>query len=180
MIDLRYRDLPEAIDVDGEVYAIETDFRVWIAWMESLEVNGVAEHVIFKGRIPPGDSWVEDAIAFATNPVPTPQGGESDGSRAYDFVADGDYLVGAFQQAYGIDLTSCSMHWHRFLALFRSLPDDTVMARAMAYRTYRKTGRSHDDTMADARRAWALPPKQTPENRDMLQWQEQAFGSLKP
>lgn len=183
MIDLRFRSLPSAIEVDGEVFPIKTDFRVWIAWLESLEVNGIAETEIFADRIPEGDSWVRVAVEFAKNESPTPHGSAGSSVRAYDLVLDGEYIVGAFQQTYGIDLTdpSLKMHWYRFLALFRSLPSDTVLSQAMAYRTWSKGSKeSYEQRMAKAKTAWTLPPKKTAESESIIAWQKEAFGNVTP
>ena len=183
MIDLRYRGLPSALEVDGETFRIKTDFRIWIAWLESLEVNQIAETAIFEDEVPDGDSWVQVAVAFAKNESSTPHGGSGSTARAYDFVEDGEYVVGAFQQAYGIDLTDpeLNMHWHRFLALFRSLPSDTVMSQAMAYRTWSKGSKeSYDSRMAKARTAWSLPAKKTAESESIIAWQKEAFGQVIP
>ena len=183
MIDLRFRNLPSAIEVDGEVFPINTDFRVWIAWLESLEVNQIAETAIFVDRVPEGDSWVTAAMAFARNENKTPHGGSTSTARSYDMVEDGEYIVGAFQQTYGIDLTdpSLKMHWHRFLALFRSIPGDTVLSQAMAYRTWSKGSKeSYEQRMAKAKTAWTLPPKKTAESESIIAWQKEAFGKVTP
>ena len=72
----------------------------------------------------------------------------------------------SFQQAYGIDLTDpgLSMHWHRFLALLRGLPEDTALARVMGFRGWRaddgRKGRERE--MRERRAAWALPPIEEP------------------
>ena len=52
-----------------------------------------------------------------------------------DYRCDADYIVGAFQQAYGIDLTTAKLHWFRFRALFAALPEDTLMAKIMGWRS---------------------------------------------
>ena len=73
------------------------------------------------------------------------------------------------------------MHWHRFLALFRSLPSDTVMSQAMAYRTWSKGSKeSYDSRMAKARTAWSLPAKKTVESESIIAWQKEAFGQIIP
>ena len=41
-----------------------------------------------------------------------------------DYRCDSDYIVGAFQQAYGIDLTADKVHWWRFKALLHALPPE--------------------------------------------------------
>lgn len=181
MIDLRYSGLPDTIEVGGESYHIHTGWRLWLAWLESVEVNGVAETCIFDGDVPPGDSWVQAAMDFATCPEVTPRRqAKANGRRAYDLVRDGSYLVGAYQQAYGIDLTSpaCDdMHWWRFLALMRSLPADTTMSRIIGCRTWRKAGKvDWGKEQARMRDEWALPDKHTAADDDAQAWLDEAFG----
>ena len=47
---------------------------------------------------------------------------------AFDYQCDAGYIVAAFQQAYGIDLTREKVHWFRFRALFAALPEETLNA----------------------------------------------------
>ena len=53
---------------------------------------------------------------------------------AFDYQCDAGYIVAAFQQAYGIDLTWERVHWFRFRALFAALPEETLMAKIMSWR----------------------------------------------
>ena len=46
-----------------------------------------------------------------------------------DYRCDADYIVGAFQQAYGIDLTADKVHWWRFKALLHALPPETSLGK---------------------------------------------------
>lgn len=162
MIDLRNRALPDCLVVDGERYPIETDFRIWIAAESVLEEQGVIYDSIFKGEKPDGESWVPAALAFLAcrNDLPR-QVKRSERVKTVDFVQDGELIVAAFRQAYGIDLTdpALEMHWHLFLALFRGLPSDTVMAQVMGMRSWRKDTRKSDDINRDRRRMWSLPDK---------------------
>ena len=78
-----------------------------------------------------------------------------------DYRCDADYIVGAFQQAYGIDLTTAKLHWFRFRALFAALPEDTFMAKIINWRTldladYEGSMREH---YAALKERFALPPE---------------------
>lgn len=80
---------------------------------------------------------------------------------AFDYQCDAPYIVAAFQQAYGIDLTRERIHWFRFRALFAALPEDTLMAKIMSWRTmdlseYEGSMRAH---YADLQERFALPPE---------------------
>ena len=78
---------------------------------------------------------------------------------SFDYQCDAGYIVAAFQQAYGIDLTRERVHWFRFRALFAALPEDTLMAKIMSWRTmdlseYEGSMRDH---YADLQERFALP-----------------------
>ena len=78
---------------------------------------------------------------------------------AFDYQCDAPYIVAAFQQAYGIDLTREKVHWFRFRALFAALPEDTLMSKIMSWRAmdlseYEGSMRDH---YADLQERFALP-----------------------
>ena len=175
MIDLRFPTLPSSIEVDGELFRLKTSFRVWLEFGRILEEEHVAWLGIFEKEIPEGD-WAEAAMEFFESPTVTPRGSNS-GARVVDFIADGDYIVGSFQSAYGIDLTSQDMHWHRFLALFRSLPESTKMVEVMGYRSYSRANakKKAEVLYEDAKQQWALPPKQ---DKQVIAAQQEMFGGI--
>ena len=67
--------------------------------------------------------------------------------------------MAAFQQAYGIDLTREKVHWFRFRALFAALPEETLMAKIMSWRTMdlSEYEGSMRDRYADLQERFALP-----------------------
>ena len=84
-----------------------------------------------------------------------------DTGPAFDYRCDAPYIVAAFQQAYGIDLTTAKLHWFRFRALFAALPEDTFMAKIINWRTldladYEGSMREH---YAALKERFALPPE---------------------
>ena len=78
---------------------------------------------------------------------------------AFDYQCDAPHIVAAFQQAYGIDLTREKVHWFRFRALFAALPEDTLMAKIMSWRTMdlSEYEGSMRDRYADLQERFALP-----------------------
>ncbi len=56
---------------------------------------------------------------------------------AYDYILDGPLITAAFQQIYGIDLTSSAtrIHWLRFQSLMQGLPEGCVFSRIVGWRT---------------------------------------------
>lgn len=71
----------------------------------------------------------------AAEPAAAKPASRPDTGPAFDFRCDAPYIVAAFQQAYGIDLTTAKLHWFRFRALFAALPEDTLMAKIINWRT---------------------------------------------
>lgn len=177
MIDLSRDTLPGALLVGGEVFPVNTSFRVWITFGQVLEREGVAWCGIFPEAVPQGD-WLGAAIEFYRSENATPRGSRKADAKAIDLVLDGDYITAAFQQAYGIDLTAGDMHWHRFKALLNGLPEDTALSRIMSYRTYVKRGRvDREEEMARLREEWALPDEIAERQRQAaLEWFEEWAG----
>lgn len=180
MIDLRFPELPHRLECGGSLFEVETSFRTWIEFGRMLEEEHMAWFGIFKGERPEGDDWVEAAVEFyrSTNPVPR---GNSDGARALDLLADGELIVAAFQQAYGIDLTAGDMHWHRFKALLAGIPDETKLSKVIGYRLYKtppdKPPKNYNDQqMRKLQRAWALPRIKSREEEDFDSLADEWFG----
>lgn len=97
----------------------------------------------------------------AAEPAAAKPASGHDTGPAFDYQLDAPYIVAAFQQAYGIDLTREKIHWWRFRALFAALPEDTLMAKIMGWRTmdlsdYEGAIRDH---YADLQERFALPPE---------------------
>lgn len=159
MIDLRIKELPSRIEWGGGSCEVLTDFRIWIQFGEWLKQGKVFLGIFPKLNPPEGDEWQRAAIEFyqCRNIVPRAIGAPSR-AKLLDMVVDSPFIVASFQQAYGIDLTSCDMHWHRFCALLDGLPDETKIAKIMGYRSYDPSleKRKHSDFMLEQRARWAL------------------------
>ena len=155
MIDLRFTELPCRVEVDGRTYRLDTSFRTWIEFGRMLEERK-AWAGVFADDVPEGD-WLPAVVEFFKSENVCPHGVPSQTERALDLIADGDMVVAAFQQAYGIDLTQGDMHWHRFKALLNGLPESTVLSRIMGYRTYERKKVDREAEMMRLREEWALP-----------------------
>lgn len=180
MIDLRNGALPDYLEVDGERFRIVTDFRVWIAINDFVLTEKAVPLSFFVDDVPQGDWFPAFQEFLLCRPV-TPTGSSDVSAQdPFDFVRDGDYLVGSFMHAYGIDLTdpALSMHWHLFLSLFRCLPSDTKMAQIEGYRMWTSSKKKPETVYKEMQRAYTLPPRKTREDDDIIQWQKQAFGKV--
>lgn len=170
MIDLTREELPSALLVGGEVFRVDTSFRTWMKFHQVLLETGLAWDGVFADKVPDDPDWVDAAMEFLLSKNATPNGRADACEKAIDLVLDGDYIVAAFQQAYGIDLTSCDMHWHRFKALLNGIPEDTMLSRIMGYRTYRKPPYDREAEMQRRKREWALPdPMEKEREREVLE-----------
>lgn len=136
-----YQTPPDSILVDGVECPVDTDFRVWVEFQSILTGNGSDEDKA--GRIydlmkrlglPPSKETLDAMIEFyAAASTEHTTGGKR--AAAFDFEKDSEYIYAAFKGAYGIDLTTERIHWWRFKALFKTLPDDCQICKIMGYRT---------------------------------------------
>ena len=132
------------VEICGKEYAVNTDFRVWLRICDVLkekDAKGLMAGIVmcFKGgELPPSFS---DAVEAMTGFLLGEQVSE-DASHAFDkkkkvfdFSKDAELIYASFLADYGIDLTNESMHWHKFLALFKHLSRDTPFMQAVAIRS---------------------------------------------
>lgn len=162
MIDLRNKNLQKSIEVQGKYFLIETDFRFWLDFdkiKSNKEIKIVDLIKYFPKEVPYEDmqSAFYELCKFYTNKNSTPHSSETHGSeKILDYIEDGEYIVGSFLETYGIDLTSCDMHWHMFQALFRCLPDDSKIKTIMMFRGWHKDNTSTEVRYNKAKNAWRL------------------------
>lgn len=168
--------LLEPLPTEWEGRAIDPDFRhmVWLSnqylrGRATADPQGMAQEAVrrfYRDPVPPLEvpASFQAMLRFFTSGTETASSGNGSGGTAtvsFDYAFDADYIVAAFQQAYGIDLTRERVHWFRFRALFAALPEDTLMAKVMSWRTmdlseYEGSMRDH---YADLQERFALPPE---------------------
>lgn len=179
MIDLRKKELPSRLEWEGGSCDIATDFRTWIEFGEWLKQKKAYLGIFHDQKPPEGEEWQRAAIAFYQCQNVVPRATRAPSRVKYiDMVIDGPFIVASFQQAYGIDLTSCDMHWHRFCALLDGLPDDTKMARIMGYRGYDPSDekRKHSEIMQERKMAWSLPMEEEDDDMGGFEGLINAYG----
>lgn len=199
MIDLRNKGLPDAIEVDGKPFLINTDFRDWLKFGEIIESRAFRMWVdlnfaeikeisfydflfLFKNEMPMSN-FVPKLIEFYINQNVTPNDsgcGKSD-VRPFDYILDGEYIVGSFMQAYQIDLTEVEhMHWHMFKALFLSLPENTKIKEIMSMRVWneRDEKRDYKEQKRKLREAWTLPENNIDENEILEEINNDFYGAV--
>lgn len=142
-------DLPDAVEVAGEIVPIDTDFRTAIRIImafEDPELTAMEKQAVLIGNLflePPSDlgQAIEVGVRFLN-------GGEDKGSdagsslRLYSFEKDSALIFAAFRQTHGIDLETAEMHWWKFLALFMDLGAETAFCNLVSLRKRVKTGKA--------------------------------------
>jgi len=138
-------ELPEAIEINGIEYAVNSDFRTGLACildMESSELTDEEKCILLLRRIYgetiPDD--VETAIKLAVKFLdggkepPEEENPFADNTRLYSFEKDSALIYAAFRQTHGIDLQKVDLHWWQFLALFQDLGADTAFCNLVNLR----------------------------------------------
>lgn len=165
--------LLEPLPTEWEGRAIDWDFRpmIWLsnqyqrgqAKEHPMELATEALHRFYREPISQQEApdAYEGLLRFyhgASLPGDTGTGSNS-GEIALDFAWDAEYLTGAFQQAYHLDLTMKRIHWWRFLALLKSLPEDTTLAKIIGWRTMDTSDMQGKQRQRyeDLKAAYALP-----------------------
>lgn len=175
--------LQTALVVGDVEIPINTSFRVWLRFQRLICEKQIADPHVLLSEPPEGVDWRQAAIEFCIDKQQVPRT-TARASRApvCDFEVDAEYLVAAFQQAYAIDLTdpALKLHWHRFMALFRSLPQEVLMSRMMGWRSW-KAGddkRKAEQVNRELRDAWALPLKGAESDEELIAMQESWFAGI--
>lgn len=147
---------------------VNTDFRQPLRFyrcvdskeLTDTEKAGIVIRLFFDPRNLPKESaalW-DFILFFVAGGIEEP---ESGGKKLFDFEVDSGRVLAAFRQTYGIDLSVEKMHWWTFLALFRALPDDTMLSRVIDIRG-REVPKGGDPkqryALLRAKRAYSLEP----------------------
>lgn len=143
MINILTENLPETVIIDDTEVRINTDFRISLQFEMLVQSDIPKKDKILKAlklyypKIPRNiKKAVECIIEFYSGFEISESKSEKSkkSSPVYSFRYDSDYIYSAFLQAYNIDLSTEKMHWYKFRALFRSLPDNCEIVKIMGYR----------------------------------------------
>lgn len=143
---------PEAVRIDGEVYPVNTDFRVGLRIMAAFEDSKLMDFekqavmcgLLFQKQPPDFDRACAAAIKFldcgeepekvdADLPQPT---------RVYSFTKDAKYIYSAILQTHGVDLQTVEqLHWWKFCAMFGDLREDCAFQSIVSLRRRASKGK---------------------------------------
>ena len=134
--------LPETIEVDGDKYAINSDFRTGILFEELMldnklldkEKAAIALRLYYKVIPHDIDLAIEKIKWFyMTGKEPEKVSGGNEGpankeKRIYSYEHDAEYIYTAFLSQYGVDLQDIErLHWWKFKAMFLGLKEDNLI-----------------------------------------------------
>ena len=190
--------LPEYVNIDGEEYFIDTNFRNGIifekiAFSDIPIKNKVAQLLpIFYTEQMPRNTTVamETIIGFYSCGVETKKDTAHQRRKngnvvlkpkmIYDYFHDAPYIYAAFLGNYGIDLNDIEyLHWWKFHALFRGLPSSAKIVEIMGYRGTdlgRIKSKSEQERIARMKEIYALPQELSFE--DKVAMAGMAFGGV--
>lgn len=132
--------LPEELEIKGEKYKIDTDFRVWIKFQSIFNSDKSDEQKtvdLFEFLKVQGLPFFEETVQAVLKFF---EGGSSNNNKtsnkiSYDFDIDGALIFSAFLTQYATDLTTDRIHWWKFKAMFSSLDDNHMISKIMWART---------------------------------------------
>ncbi len=187
--------LTDTLPTEWEGRAIDPDFRP-MAWLlihppcQDQRGQRPADCIGHPALLCGADSGAQYPEAFESLVRFCQGGGPEDEERTgtgsgdpqdepvLDYRCDADYIVGAFQQAYGIDLTADKVHWWRFKALLHALPPETPLGKIVEIRGKDTSGmdRADRDYYETLKERFALPDGLKGVKRnETLQEHEDAF-----
>lgn len=182
MIDLRYGLPNSIIGNNGEPILLETDYRVWLQFMEDMKREDIDRDVsyLFANEPPIIDERIyNQLIMFLFNPSVTPRSEEASGEKVLDYIMDGEYIFSALYKVYGIDIVDMEMHWHKFQALCNNvIGDDTLWGYAKSMRGYNKPSKSEtqDRIYTKAKEVWSFPITVSEEVQEKVEEFDNYFG----
>lgn len=138
--------LPDSICVCDEHFVVNTDFRVWIEVEHLFSENKQLSpemllrlfQIVFKEKVLPKSfqETLSSILSFYACGKAAKKSAKTSGNsaRVVSFTEDAGFIYAAFLAQYGIDLTSASLHWWKFRALFDGLTDNHKIVEIMGYR----------------------------------------------
>lgn len=171
-----FNKLPTKIEINKKWYFINSDFRLMISFEQEMQnikdlPKEEQKNIVFKKMVDfcpaffnsnfTSEDFEELSKKFIyfykcgrENYHKTSGGGEVSKSSIYSYEYDDEYIYGAFMQYYPkYDLTKDYIHWWKFKAMLKSLPDDCKFEQIKSYRSYK----GKDEDAKKLKSYWELP-----------------------
>ncbi|MEG1256607.1 bacteriophage Gp15 family protein [Clostridium sp.] len=143
LIDL----MPTTVNIEGEDYEINSDFRTSILFELLMQDNSISEEdkliqalELYYPKLPKDlNEAIEGILWFyrcGKDEIKTKSKGTGkSATQIYSFEYDDDYIYSAFLDQYGVDLQDVEyLHWWKFKAMFKALKEDNEIVKIMGYR----------------------------------------------
>jgi hypothetical protein len=173
---------PEFIEIDGEEYEINTDYRYALACFNCINDNELSDveraygiiGIIYKEE--PANA--QEAIRLAIKYLQCGKESKRQHKPDMDFEYDESYIKSSFMSDYKIDLDDISMHWWKFCELLQGLTDNCVLNRVRDLRNYDlstvKDSKTRNKIM-EAQADIALPERLSHEEQNIIDEFEALF-----
>lgn len=178
MLDFKNK-TPSAIEVDGVLYPIKTDFQYWVMFSERLNKGKIKffSDVLFlfenENKIPTDFVTAYKKLLDFLNPpriLPRPVSRSSSDDVILDYSIDADLIFCAILEQYGIDLTDekLHLHWWKFCALLSGL-HNTKLNEVMGYRSFNPNDKTdYKKSMSELKEIWRIETELTREQNEAL------------
>ncbi len=142
--------LPTAVEVDGVVHDLDTDFRTCLtiilafedAELTAQEKAMVMLELLYKEAPGNAQEACRLGVKFLDCGEEQGQRGDHDDGRLYSFTQDAKYIYSAIKQSHGVDLETVDyLHWWKFCYLFLDLREDCFFHRLIHLRRQKNTGK---------------------------------------
>ena len=144
--------LPTAVQIDGQEYELNTDYRVGLQIMTAFEdpdLTGFEKQAVMLQLLypvvpPDARRAVVLAVKFLNcgqESKTGSEGEEPDATRYYSWSQDARYIMSAIEQTYHVDLSAANLHWWRFSYMFLDLHEDCFFSRLIYLRKQKAKGK---------------------------------------
>ena len=141
-------DCVDTVEIEGYEYSVYASFDKILRAFDLLGDKSIPDHI-------KADVGAE-LLDLQGNPLP-----KKNVAETYRINYDGDLIYSAFVQAYGIDLfeQQGKLHFKKFTALLKGLPEDTQFSKICGIRAYKKPGKkdTYDKQMLKLQEIYKLP-----------------------
>lgn len=182
---IMFNKLPYFIILDGKKYKINVDFRNMISFERKLQDRSIedSEKIEYGLRyFYPAFFCEENYYYLLTQPKLYKEAcnkliwfykcgredyhkvkgnGKGGNKQIYSYKYDDEYIWSAFHEVHKIDLSVDKLHWWKFKAILKSLPDSTEFMKIQGYRAYD----GKDENMKSLKDYWGLPKPVTEQQR---------------
>lgn len=139
--------LPKTVEIDGQIYAINSNFRTSLLFTMLMEDSELTKEQVFYQALELYYPVIPANATKAINKIldfftcgKNMNGGKVESNKprrkVLDYEKDSSYIYSAFMSQYGIDLQDIDyMHWWKFKALLDNLNDDNKLCEIIKYRS---------------------------------------------